>query len=276
MLYCFYLGDDCQVMMTSRHALGSWSVPVELGIQSFSGLPAVYTFKGRIYVYSSAEIGLLPTGGNRSRLLSWTPGEEIRLDEMTLNVYGAPSVAERNGKLYLFWRNSGFGELRWATSSLGDEWHNAGYIRPQGMGQSLARSAWDPVVCLYQRLLHVFYQTKQGLALIRFDGETGWSRGQLLIDKTYHYMPAVFVHDGLLTLAFANLSSPDATVSVTTPPDEQTMGNIHESDVQGTLDLVRYDGNALGLVDRSIGVLVKGAPSAAVLAGDLYVVFPSE
>ncbi|MFJ4434116.1 hypothetical protein ACIPZG_24660 [Pseudomonas sp. NPDC089395] len=273
-LYCFYLGDGNEVMMTSRLATGAWSVPVDLKFPSLSGLPAVYGYNGRIHVFTSAEANNPITRTNGSKVLHWQSGEDIRIHlNLSMNVFGSPSVAELNGKLYVFWREPGYGELRWGNSTTGIDWLRQGHVHPEGQSR-LARSLWDPVVCTYQRLLHVFYQSEQGLSLIRFDGDSGWSRGQLLVDKPYHCMPAVFVHDGLLTLAYANLQSADQTLSVTAPT-EQSMGDLHDGDVEGTLDLYRYDGNVLGRVDRSIGMVVKGVPAAAVVDGELNLIFPS-
>jgi|GEM_PF-2166417 len=273
-LYCFYFGEGNEVMMTSRLATGAWSVPVDLKFPSLSGLPAVYAYNGRIHVFTSAEANKPITSSNGSKVLHWQPGADIRIHlDMSMNVFGSPSVAELNGKLYLFSREPGYGELRWGSSTTGVDWLRQGHVHPEGQSR-LARSLWDPVVCTYQRLLHVFYQSEQGLSVIRFDGDNGWSRGQLLVEKPYHCMPAVFVHDGLLTLAYANLQSADQTLSVSAPT-EQSMGDLHDGDVEGTLDLYRYDGNVLGRVDRSIGLVVKGIPAAAVVDGELNLIFPS-
>jgi len=274
MLYCFYLGDDNKVLMTSRHVTGAWSLPVDLDIQSFSGLPAVYAYDGKVHVYTSAETDLSDTGSNRSRLLVWRPGEATRVNEMTMDVFGSPAVAELGGKLNMFWRQPKHGELRWGTSTTGEDWYRQGHVHPLG-NTLLARSDWDPVICTYQRLLHVFYQGKKSLHQIRFDGDKGWSRGQVLFDHSCHGMPAIFVHDGLLTFAYANLTENEEGHPATTPPSEQTKGEIHDGEVEGTIDLYRYDGNAVSQVDRSVRIVVKGAPAAAVLAGDLYLIFPS-
>lgn len=115
-LYCFYFGEGNEVMMTSRLATGAWSVPVDLKFPSLSGLPAVYAYNGRIHVFTSAEANKPITSSNGSKVLHWQPGADIRIHlDMSMNVFGSPSVAELNGKLYLFSREPGYGELRWGS-----------------------------------------------------------------------------------------------------------------------------------------------------------------
>ena len=273
-LYCFYLKAPTRVFYVSKARTGSWSLPEDVGIESRSGLPAVFVFDDKLHVYSSGVDGDAQTyPGTGARLAVFNPSN--RTFDITLPdaAYGSPSVVARNGKAYKFARFNSGGELSMRDSNDGKNWWARDWIYQRGEGSAIIKSTSDPVACLYQGLIHVFHQAADGFYLIKYDGQSGWSRSQLFIEKVYPQMPGVVVHDGMLILAFANASGTrDTTLSVNGIPSEVAMG---DDTAEGTIDLYRYDGNALSKVDQSINIIAGGAPDAVVFDGELHLVFPS-
>ena len=271
-LYCFYLKSPTRVFYVAKARTGSWSPPEDVGIESRSGLPAVFVFDDKLHVYSSGVDGDAQTyPGTGARLAVFKPSNRT-FDITTPDAaYGSPSVVACNGKAYKFARFNSGGRLSVRDSNDGITWWARDWIYPRGEGSAIIESTSDPVACLYQGLIHVFHQAPDGLCLIRYDGQSGWSRSQPLIEKVYPAMPAVAVHDGMLTLAFANATNAlDNTLSVNGIPSEAAMG---DDTAEGTIDLYRYDGNALSKVDQSININASGAPDSVVFEGELHLVF---
>ncbi|QVM89501.1 hypothetical protein JYG34_15860 [Pseudomonas entomophila] len=268
-LYCVYVVDEDQLFITSRTRAGAWSESEDLGTRSLSGLPAVFTHDDKVYVHASGDYSD-PTLGMSSgtTLCIYNPVNGALDRKIAYGTYGTPSVVEHRGRFHMFWRQNPAGQVLCANSTNGSYWYPGPGLYPDGAGQPTLKSSRDVVACVYQGLIHVFYMTEAGLCLIRFDGESGWSRGQLFIDKFYTEMPSVVVHDGMLIVAFADTSQDGIGNTISVLPGAQSLGN------EGGIDLYRYDGHVVSSVDRSIGIVAEGAPACGVLDGELNLIFP--
>lgn len=279
-LYCFYLNAPTRVFYISRGIAGGWSQPEDVGVESITGMPALFIAQDRLHVYASGMRDEYDVEGKRTVY----PGEGAKIAVFDAEkksfevkdveaVLGSPSVVAFKDKLYRFSRFDKDSWLFTRESHDGERWWPGEWVRGLGADSAILKPTLDPVACLYQGLIHVFHKTTEGLSLIRFDGQSRWSRSQLFLDAEYSHMPSVVVHDGMLTLAFANTKNTlDNTISVHGTPTEVAMG---DDAVEGTLDLYRYDGNVLGKVDRSIDINANGAPNAVVFNGELHLFYPS-
>lgn len=269
-LYCFYRVGT-RVFYISRTLDGAWSIAEDVGIESLTGLPAVFLFNGLLHVYGSGEAGdgsVYP--GTHAKMAVFDPlTRNFRVADAT-SVFGSPAVLTHRGRLHRASRFGASSQLMMDFSDDGRVFYAGSWVRMGGNDTPVCKTDGDPVLCVYQGLIHLFFQGVDGLYLIKCDGEAQWGRAQRFIARRYAQVPALAVHDGMLVLAFANAApDPQNTISVTPPPTEQSMGDREA----GTLDLYRYDGNAVGRVERSININAAGAPQAAVLDGVLHLVF---
>ena len=276
-LYCFYLVEPTRVFYISKTVGGAWSLPEDVGIESLTGLPIPVVYNDTLYVFGSG-IKQMPDrmAGTFAKVAIFDPVNRNFEVKASDPIYGKAAIVERKGILYKIARGNGAGLLNVRSSIDGNFWYPKGGIFPNGSSGSPAISTSDPVACLYQGLIHVFFQSSNGLELIRFDGE-GWGASQLFIEKHYAHMPSVTVHDGLLTLAFADAEAlEDNSIPRVSVPIEQAMGVRESERPEGGIDLYRYDGLALSKVDRSVNIKAGGAPAIAGVSGLLHVIYPSD
>ncbi len=98
-LFCSYIadGEDEHVSFITKPSAASWSAPVEIGIESLSGPPAIFVFNNKLYVLCS--------GQHHPRELSVSAklGEYDDLSggfnaiDFPIQFSGGPSVVEHNG-----------------------------------------------------------------------------------------------------------------------------------------------------------------------------------
>ena len=252
-LFCVFVDDTVpnRVRYASRLPIGGWSGAIDVGCESYQGTPAIFTFQDKLYILAS---GTSPDEGELrvAPMLATYDPSRARFDRepFRLEFHGTPSLLEYDGALYMFYRTGPGAMLMWSCTRDMHSWSTALPVYTDGVDPLVP--TLDPVACVYQGLIHLFHDLPDGLAQLRFDGKSGWSRSRPFITRAFRSPPGVVVHDGLLTLAC-------------THPDGR--------DLDTTLYLYRYDGNALGLVDMSIGVQAIGPAAASVMEGVLYILY---
>lgn len=234
-------------------ALGGSSGIIDANCESHQGTPAVFVFNGSLCILASGTPADGPTPGARPVLATYDPSRNaFQSETFRFGFHGTPSLVEYGSRLYLFFRAGPGQPLRWASTEDLKVWSDPQPVLRDGDDPVIPRQ--DPVACVYQGLIHLFHDLPDGLAQIRFDGASGWSRSRTFIARAFQTSPAVVVHDGLLTLACVRPAG---------------------RDLDTDLHLYRYDGNALGLVDVSFALQAVGPAAAGVLNGTLYIFYPA-
>lgn len=248
-LFCFYFHDSTRVFFLTKTFAGHWSTAQDVGIDSWSGTPTAFMFKGQLYVLGSGESS---GEGIQSKLATFNPSTQaFEQRDFDFFFHGTPALVEYRASLYMFYRLVEGGALFWAHTQNMREWRTDGPVYQDGVTTVTPRQ--DAVACVYQGLIHLLHGTGQGLSLLKYDG-LGWGRSVPFISRVYESAPGLVVHDGLLTVVGSR------------PADDRLDANLY---------LHRYDGNAQGIVEASIGLVALGSPAVAVLDGELQVIYPS-
>lgn len=254
-LFCVFIDDvvPYRVRYASRLPVGGWSGAIDVGCESYQGTPAIFTFQDKLYILASGRSAEEGEQDIAPMLATYDPSRD-RFDHVPFRhgFYGTPSLIEHGRSLHMFYRTGPGAMLMWSCTQDMQDWSTAQPVFSDGVDPIMPTI--DPVACVYQGLIHLFHDLPEGLGRIRFDGTSGWSRSQPFIGKTFRSPPGVVVHDGLLTLACTHPGG---------------------RDLDTTLYVYRYDGNALGLVDMSIGVQAIGPAAASVMEGLLFILYRS-
>ncbi|MBK4994149.1 hypothetical protein IAE39_002323 [Pseudomonas sp. S37] len=253
-LYCTFRSETPpnKIRFTRLTPEGGWSETLSDRVDDLEGDPAIFTFKGKLYLLSSGE----EQGDEYStapRLVSIDLDNNVASSSnFTIDFRGTPSLVEYRGALYLFYKGRENGELRWSSTSDLVTWAASSAVYSDAVEQIIPLD--NPVACVYQGLIHLIHHSESGIYLTRFDGMQGWSRSTQLVSKRFSHPPAVVVHDGLLNLFCIQ-------------PEGRP--------VDTAIYRYRYDGNTVGLPEVSINMQATNTPAAAVLDGRLCLVFRS-
>lgn len=252
-LFCVFVDDVVpnRARYASRVAIGGWSGAIDVGCESHQGTPAIFTFQDKLYILASGR-STEDDEQNIAPILAIYDPSRDRFDHVPFRYgfHGTPSLIEYDRSLYIFYRTAPGAMLMWSCTQDMQHWSTTQPVFSDGVDPIMP--TLDPVACVYQGLIHLFHDLPDGLGHIRFDGKSGWSRSRLFIEKAFRSPPGVVVHDGLLTLACTHPGG---------------------RDLDTTLYVYRYDGNALGLADMSIGVQAIGPAAASVMEGLLFILY---
>lgn len=254
-LFCVFVDEVVpnRVRFASRVQLGGWSGVLDVGCESYQGTPAVFIFKDTLHILASGASAADADHSVEPVLATYDPARErFDLSPFRLDFHGTPSLVEYNDQLYIFFRAAPGEGLLWSSTLDLQSWSTPQPVMLDGVEPLVP--VIDPVACVYQGLIHLFHDLPSGVAQIRFDGKTGWSRSRPFINQAFSSPPGVVVHDGLLTLVCAHPAG---------------------RHLDTTLYLYRYDGNTVGQVDLSFGVQAIGHAALSVMHGVLYIVYPA-
>lgn len=253
-LFCAYIseGDGYQVKVIVKPSGSGWENPIEVGAESLSGVPSIFVFNDKLYVLCSGEIHPRELTV-AARLAAYDDlSGTFTVTDFSTSVDGTPSLVTLNGKLHMFYKELGSRQVLWKSTRDMVTWSDAQVVTSDGATALMC--ACDPAAISYQGLIHLMArdESSQGTRLLKFDGESAWTRASTLIDSNYGYAPGMTVHNGLLKMAFTAWKK-----------DLNNRAIFQYS----------YDGNALSTVDISLNLGAKFDVSMAVQDGILYVLY---
>ncbi|OLS58906.1 hypothetical protein [Pseudomonas putida] len=247
-LYCVYIdgpGNPGPIKCITRTSIADWGEPKTIGEVHSKFPPSIFVFNERLHLLIAGVFG-------KTLLMTLNPASgQFELDHWTdMNISETASAAVLSGRLHLFYQTpDGSNLLHRSTTDL-KVWTKPVYVKSDG--KNTARSWISPLAITYQGLIHLVYKEVDGdFRLIRFDGDSHWTRGSRLLADNFHHSPAGVVHNGLLKLLFSD--------KVGYPTYD-----IHQ---------YAYDGNVLGPATISTELGAAKSVGAAVLDGVLHVLY---
>jgi len=253
-LFCAYIaeGSDQNVKFISKPSAAGWGNPLEVGAESLSGSPAVFVFRNKLYVLCSGR-HIVREQSVSAHLAEYDDlTGRFTVTEFAAQFVGGPSLVEHNEQLYMFYKEPDSTTVLWKSTRDMVNWSEAKPVKIDG---ALNLScALDPVAISYQGLIHLVANNElgKGSLLIKFDGDTAWTRARTWITRDYSSPPGLAIHNGLLKVAFSGWK-----------------GNLSTR----AIDLYGYDGNAISEPDTSMRLGAKFRVSMAVQDGILYVLY---
>lgn len=255
-LFLFYIGSEGDehddVCFTIKPSAAGWRNSGDVGAESYSGPPVGFVFKDKLYVLCSGkhpvrELRVSPRIAEYDDLSG-----RFFVSEFAIPFAGVPSLVELNGRLYMFYKESDGSSVWWRSTTDIATWSQPQTVKVDGV--TTLTMERDLVAINYQGLIHLVASLDgtEGTVLIKFDGDSTWSRARVLIDTPATSTPGLVVHNGLLRIVFSGLIK------------DKNDRALHQ---------YCYDGNSLSAPEVSLNLGAKFDVSMAVQDGLLYVMY---